>query len=178
MNGKIGSGFALAWLATLGLIVAGFIGLNAWMGKPAAAVPATVPRITSSQPVAVLPARDEPSAPAPPPTPVPMAVSVPVTTTLSNQPVTVLDLDQLASAVHLREPSLGASKQVWASQLPIAESLLQRPCDCDQRNWLKHYVKTANDALAGSEDYVHSVQLLATLRRSDQDLSTTSPTPR
>jgi hypothetical protein len=92
--------------------------------------------------------------------------------------VTVLDLDHLAAAVHLRETGMGASKQVWAAELPVAQSLLQRPCDCDQRNWLKHYVKTANDALSGSEDYAHSIQLLATLRRSDRDLSLSEPTSR
>jgi hypothetical protein len=91
--------------------------------------------------------------------------------------VTVLDLDRLAAAVHLRDPEMGASKQVWAVELPIAQSLLQRPCDCDERNWLKHYVKTAQDALSGSEDYVHSIQLLATLRRSDQDLTLSSQLP-
>ena len=169
MKRQIGTGFALAWIAALGVIIAAFIGLNTWMARPAAVVP-TTPEIAPAAPVAeTAPSVSAPPAPSAAPSP---GMSAP--NTVSNDPVTVLDLDHLGSAVHLREPAMGASKQVWAAELPIAQSLLQRPCDCDQRNWLKHYVKTAQDALLGSEDYVPSIQLLATLRRSNQDLTLSS----
>jgi len=89
-------------------------------------------------------------------------------------PVPVLDSDlvKLAAAVKLGAANTGdVSKEVWARETPIAEKLLQGLCDCDQRNWLNHFVKTGHEAISGSENYYQSVQLLATLRRSNQELS-------
>jgi hypothetical protein len=87
--------------------------------------------------------------------------------------VTVQDSDiaQLASAVKLGTPTAGSiSKEVWARETPVAEKLLNGLCDCDQRNWLKHFVQTGNEAISGSENYYQSVQVLGTLRRSNADL--------
>ena len=81
------------------------------------------------------------------------------------------DIAQLAAAVKLGTTNTGAvGKEVWARETPVAERLLNGLCDCDQRNWLKHFVQTGNEAINGSENYYQSVQLLATLRRSDADL--------
>ena len=82
------------------------------------------------------------------------------------------DIDQLATAVKLGEQRTGdVGKDVWARETPVAKRLLNGMCDCDQRNWLKHFVMTGDEAVAGSENYYQSVQLLATLRRNDTELS-------
>ena len=81
------------------------------------------------------------------------------------------DLARLADAVKLGKTNTGdVSKNVWAEETPIARRLLKGMCDCDQRNWLNHFVKTGEEAASGSEDYYQSVQVLATLRRNDQEL--------
>ena len=93
-------------------------------------------------------------------------------------PMPVLDSDlvQLAAAVKLSGTNTGdVSREVWARETPIAQRLLHGLCDCDQRNWLNHFVKTGNEALSGSDDYYQSVQLLAKLRRNDQELSANGP---
>jgi hypothetical protein len=82
------------------------------------------------------------------------------------------DINQLAEAVKLGESAAGdVGKEVWVRETPIAEKLLQGLCDCDQRNWLKHFIETGHEAIDGSEQYYPSVQLLATLRHSNADLA-------
>jgi hypothetical protein len=49
--------------------------------------------------------------------------------------------------------------------------LMKGMCDCDQRNWLVHFVQTGQEAVSGSNQYPQSMQLLAKLRRSNQDLT-------
>lgn len=81
------------------------------------------------------------------------------------------DIAQLAAAVKLGTTNTASvGKDVWARETPVAERLLNGLCDCDQRNWLKHFVQTGNEAINGSENYYQSVQLLETLRRSNADL--------
>lgn len=86
--------------------------------------------------------------------------------------VTDSDINQLADAVRLGAQKTGdVGKDVWARETPIAKKLLNGMCDCDQRNWLKHFVLTGQEAISGSENYYQSVQLLATLRRNNSELS-------
>jgi hypothetical protein len=107
----------------------------------------------------------------------PAPVVAPATQTAVSPPAAPVsvqnsDIDSLAAAVKLGEPNAGGvGKEVWARETPVAEKLLQGLCDCDQRNWLKHFVKAGNEALSGSENYYQSIQELAKLRRSDQDLT-------
>ena len=59
-------------------------------------------------------------------------------------------------------------KNKWQEALPIAEKLLDYPCDCAQRNWLSHFVELGNDALHGSEqEYNTAAQVLTTLGRNN-----------
>jgi hypothetical protein len=91
-------------------------------------------------------------------------------------PVTDADINQLAAAVKLGAQGTGdVGKNVWARETPVAEKLLNGMCDCDQRNWLNHFVETGKEAVSGSENYFHSVQLLSALHRSDKDLTANQP---
>ncbi len=78
----------------------------------------------------------------------------------------LLQLSKLVDLAHAttRPPD----KQRWAQAVPVASKLMEGPCDCDQRNWLKHFVKMGNDALSNSDtDYMVEAGLLSTIRRSD-----------
>ncbi|MEJ0000141.1 MAG: hypothetical protein WDO13_13810 [Verrucomicrobiota bacterium] len=91
---------------------------------------------------------------------------------VGSQIVLDTDLAKLAAAVKLGGSATGdVSKDVWARQIPVAQKLLKKMCDCDQRNWLNHFVQTGQEAVSGSHHYPESVQLLAKLRRSDHDLA-------
>jgi GMP synthase-like glutamine amidotransferase len=79
------------------------------------------------------------------------------------------DINQLAAAVKLGS-SASVGKEVWARETPVAKRLLNGLCDCEQRNWLIHFVETGDQAMAGSQQYSQSVQHLAKLRRDDLDL--------
>lgn len=95
-------------------------------------------------------------------------------------PVAVNDADllQLADSIQLGSPSSGrVGKEVWRRQIPVAQKLLRGMCDCDQRNWLKHFVETGQDAVSDSAHFGESIQLLASLRRKNQSL-TQSAAPR
>jgi hypothetical protein len=97
----------------------------------------------------------------------------------SSQPVTVSDSDlaDLAASVKLGQSSTGdVGKDIWAREVPVAQKLLNGMCDCDQRNWLKHFVQTGQEAIAGSNHFPDSVQVLTKLRRSDTDLTTAQAT--
>ena len=60
-------------------------------------------------------------------------------------------------------------KEGWKQAIPIAERLQQGPCDCEQRNWLHHFVETGNSALSDSADqYAENAQLMLTLARNDK----------
>jgi hypothetical protein len=86
------------------------------------------------------------------------------------------DIDNLAAAVNLNGPVVGdVSKDVWLREVPVAQKLLTGICDCDQRNWLKHFISTGQEAISGSSNYAQSVQLLATLRRANHPPLTSNP---
>ena len=79
---------------------------------------------------------------------------------------TLLQLSNLVDLAHAttRPPN----KQRWAQAVPVASKLMEGPCDCDQRNWLKHFVKMGNDVFSNSDtDYMAEAGLLSTIRRSD-----------
>ncbi|MBA3961906.1 MAG: hypothetical protein H0X40_08400 [Chthoniobacterales bacterium] len=75
----------------------------------------------------------------------------------------------LSSTVDLPHAGLRPpDKARWAQSIRVAEQLLQGPCDCEQRNWLNHFVAAGNLALTGSvEDYQKELALLVTLARND-----------
>jgi hypothetical protein len=174
MSNRFILGISLAFFAVL---IAGFVAAVGITNMPAP-TPATPQTVATApapapEPVAVEPAAPDASLKLSPPAILPV---VPTIQAVPLQPTGILvnnsDLDQLAAAVNLdRAGAGGVSKEVWIRETPVAEKLLQGLCDCDQRNWLKHFVKTGDYAIAGSEDYYSSVQLLAQMRRSDQDLS-------
>ena len=161
----------VGFFVVLALAVAAVVTVNHWneaqkddslivSSAPAVSVaPAQPPVVISTAPAPVVPAK------------VLAAVSE---TPGSGAGVTVQnsDIDQLATAVRLGDSSVSVGKEVWAKETPVAQKLLQGLCDCDQRNWLKHFVETGNEAISGSDHYYQSVQLLSKLRRGDQDLAT------
>jgi hypothetical protein len=94
----------------------------------------------------------------------------PVSSQPTGIPVTSDDINRLAVAVNLGSENTGdVRREVWAKETPVAEQLLNGMCDCDQRNWLKHFVETGKEAVSGSENYHQSIQTLATLRRGNPD---------
>ena len=127
-------------------------------GLTVAPAPAITTPVTSSAPVAAQ--NTPPTAPAVAPLMVlpPNATAVPDDALL-----------QLASLVNLPDATTQPpDKARWEQAVPAASKLMDGPCDCDQRNWLKHFVAMGNDALAGSStDYVQDAQLMSTLRRYD-----------
>ena len=80
------------------------------------------------------------------------------------------DLLRLCAMVSLANAAnVPPDKAGWQQAIPIAEKLQQGPCDCEQRNWLHHFVETGNSALTDSADqYAENVQVLSTLARNDK----------
>ena len=81
------------------------------------------------------------------------------------------DLLKLSGMVRLANARYARpDKARWSQAVPIAQQLLTGPCDCEQRNWLNHFIAMGNDAIANSDNQYHEeAQLLATLGRNDQD---------
>ena len=79
------------------------------------------------------------------------------------------DLLRLSAMVDLANAAdRPPDKAGWQQALLIADRLQQGPCDCEQRNWLHHFVETGNSALTASADYAENVQVMLTLARNDQ----------
>lgn len=165
-------GICVAFFGVLALGVAAVVGVTAMSESPGAsgkvaAAPTVTTALEPALAVSAAPQTVVAATPAPPSV-IPTAPTAPPSTGVVVQNS---DIDQLANAVKLGTSNSGTvSKEVWARETPVAEKLLNGMCDCDQRNWLKHFVQTGNEAINGSENYYQSVQLLATLRRSDGDL--------
>ncbi len=170
-----------AFFAVLALGIAAVIGVSAVNDSPSvarepapviplAAAPPSVP-VAETIPEPAQPMADAPSLRAPP--------SSPNLAFGTGYTVQDSDIGRLAAAVKLGGSAAGGDvgKEVWARETPIAEKLLQGLCDCDQRNWLKHFVETGHEAVNGSEDYPRSVEQLATLRRSNADLAKNQISP-
>jgi hypothetical protein len=102
-----------------------------------------------------------------------LAVAEPtVSASFRGQSISAADLDALADGAKLDSGSLHhMDKAAWAKELPVAEQMLQGMCDCEERNWLNHFIETAKEALAGSSDYYKSVATLDQLPRDDQELT-------
>ena len=173
MTGRFTIGILCACLAVL---VAGILAITAILDM-------TGPTPSSPDILDVATQPLEPTAPAEPlmhvtsgPLQLPMTPSMPVPASIE-QPsegliVHDVDLQSLALAVKLYEPnSGGVSKEVWALETPIAQKMLEGLCDCEQRNWLNHFVLAGQEATSGSADFSATVQLLSQLRRSDEDFT-------
>jgi hypothetical protein len=82
------------------------------------------------------------------------------------------DLQKLVTAIDFKSgPSSDLVKAQWAKELLVANHLVHGVCDCEQRNWLNHFIETGNYAVAGSPAYDHSVRVLASLPSSDGDFA-------
>jgi hypothetical protein len=83
------------------------------------------------------------------------------------------DLNALADAVDLEKDIVQGDfrKDKWARALPVAERMVNGPSDCAQRNWLTRFIEAGKAAMDGSPDYYEKVQLVATLHRSNQELT-------
>lgn len=78
-------------------------------------------------------------------------------------------LEQLSLAVNLADaPVKPPDKTEWKEVLPYAQKLMDGPCDCAQKVWLKHFIEMGNFALTDSDRQYHeTASLLATLGRND-----------
>ncbi len=155
-----------------------------------------VPYFHHSPPAAVPPAESTPLPPVAVVTP-PVKVSPPVVKTaavpasFNDDPVIPLppnvktvpdeDLLKLSGMVNLAGAVAGdqpPDKAQWKHALPIAEQLDQAPCDCDQRNWLEHFIQTGYHALADENDQFYtSAREMATLRRNVNQTQPLAPRP-
>ncbi len=83
------------------------------------------------------------------------------------------DLLKLSAMVNLpNADERHIDKNQWAAAVPIAEQLVQGPCDCEQRNWLNHFIEMGNDASPGSDDaYYKLAVLMRKMARNDQQLA-------
>lgn len=158
MSSRFLLGIGLAFLLVFVAGIAAVVGITAVTDRPIVTDDSSVDK-TPGKPVV---AQFVPVAPVP--------SSAEITTVM---PDSVLDSDLagLADAVKLNQLSAGVGKEVWAQQIPVAQKLLEGSCDCDQRNWLKHFIQTGQFAMTGSNQYMKSVRLLAKLRRSNADLA-------
>ena len=132
-----------------------------------------------STPVQVVaPAEVNRNSPKPTATPAsPTATATVTLTALPADATSVPDdaLSQLSNLVDLKHAATQPpDKQRWAQAIPAASKLMEGPCDCDQRNWLKHFVKMGNAAFSDSHtDYSEEAQLLSTIRRNDTQVTPT-----
>ena len=63
-------------------------------------------------------------------------------------------------------------KDQWSRAVPIAERLVQAPSDCEQRNWLSHFIAMGNDAIHGSEEDIYQqAGLMRKMARNDKQLT-------
>lgn len=82
------------------------------------------------------------------------------------------DLLKLSALVNLpNAEERHIDKDQWGRALPIAQKLVQGPCDCEQRNWLVHFIEMGNNALAGSDDdYYRLAGAMRKMARNDKQL--------
>ena len=83
------------------------------------------------------------------------------------------DLLRLSASVGLANaPDRSIDKERWARVMPVAEKLVQGPCDCEQRNWLNHFIAMGEAARNGAdEQYYQLAGLMVKLARNDQQLA-------
>ena len=83
------------------------------------------------------------------------------------------DLLKLSASVDLANAlDRSIDKERWARVMPVAEKLVQGPCDCEQRNWLNHFIAMGEAARNGAdEEYRQLAGLLVKLARNDKQLA-------
>ena len=178
---KLSSKHVAVVLALLVLSAAGVAAIAVNRTKQSSRHPAeaVVPTTTGreSTPVAVAVPTTAPivaNTTAPAPTAGPAKPVTTVAATLTPLPANatavpddaLLQLSNLVDLIHATTQP--PDKQRWAQAVPAASKLMEGPCDCDQRNWLKHFVRMGNDALGDSPtEFAEEAQLLSTLRRND-----------
>jgi hypothetical protein len=60
-------------------------------------------------------------------------------------------------------------KNLWKEIMPAAQKLMDGPCDCAQKVWLKHFLEMGDFALSNSLDQYHeTAKLMTTLGRNDE----------
>ena len=94
--------------------------------------------------------------------------------------VSVPDADLLRLSAMVDLPNAAdhlPDKAGWQQAIVIADQLQQGPCDCEQRNWLKHFVETGNSALSSPAEYAENVQLMLKLARNDKQAMELSHKP-
>ena len=141
------------------------------------------PRPKTVSAVRAMPVADAVQKPAPNPTPVSTATAFAASgiTPLPTDATSVPDEDllKLSGLVDLANARYQhPDKARWAQAIPVAQNLLSGPCDCEQRNWLNHFVEMGNDALSNSNDsYYEHANLMVTLGRNDKDAMAMSHHP-
>ena len=74
-----------------------------------------------------------------------------------------LMVDPSGAALH------NPDKAQWAKAMPVAKKLVEGPCDCAQRVWLKRFIEMGDFAMADSKDqYTKAAQFIATIGRNDE----------
>lgn len=83
------------------------------------------------------------------------------------------NLLQLSALVDLpNAANRNIDKSPWPQAVAVAEVLAQGPCDCEQRNWLNHFIEMGNDAISGADDaYYKLADLMVKMARNDKQLS-------
>jgi hypothetical protein len=107
-----------------------------------------------------------------PDAPLPAASVAPISQPPAPGQVTITDLKQLASDVHLTNPKSNENKQEWKLAIDKAQTLVSQPCDCEQKYWLNQFVEAGNQALSGSTDYAATIKQLETLPKNDDEAAT------
>jgi hypothetical protein len=106
-------------------------------------------------------------------TDVPAQVHVPQFNQPISKAVTASELKNLALQVNLTNIKASASdKEQWQKAIPKAQELLSGACDCEQRNWLTHFVEAGNDAVSGDNQFEDTAKFLATLPHDDSEATT------
>jgi hypothetical protein len=112
-----------------------------------------------------------PTVAATPETPTRSPENVPPIAPLPSDAPSVPDacLLNLAAMVDLSQAGTHRpDKNRWRQAIPVAEKLIQGPCDCAQRVWLTRFIEMGNFALENSEnEYYEHATLLASLGRND-----------
>jgi hypothetical protein len=161
-------GFGSAVLALAALAFAG-MGVFHALRAPEPAPAAAQSLAPQAQSIPVAPQVQ--SAPMVQPAPVVAAASLRPLPDVPANAVAVPDKNLLQLAKMVDLPNAAghpADKPQWAQAASAARKLLGGPCDCDQRNWLNHFVETASYALSGSSaEYDDSAKLLSTLGRNN-----------
>lgn len=88
----------------------------------------------------------------------------------------LLQLGRMVNLASARDQQ--PDKNQWTRAVSVAEKLLEGPCDCAQRVWLKHFVEMGNYAISDSNgEYHETAMLMATLGRNNREAMALSQKP-